>query len=84
MKEIISRQQPYADLTAQHTIIYAVMVQKIPPKRPGRIPAGNKNDDELWTLLNECWKWDPKDRPTAGEVGETVSRFCKPGADAMS
>jgi hypothetical protein len=53
------------------------MVKKELPKRPERIPAGNKHDDALWSLLNECWKWTPEDRPTAQEACKAVSSLDK-------
>jgi hypothetical protein len=51
------------------------MIDKKPPKRPERIPTGSEHADKLWSLLNDCWKWKPEDRPTAGAVSKRVSGF---------
>ncbi|KAG8723775.1 hypothetical protein FRC09_001798 [Ceratobasidium sp. 395] len=64
--EIVSRQQPYAYIPNEAAVITAIIIKRQSPKRPeDTIPVNSQPGDALWTLLESCWSWDPKDRPEA-------------------
>ncbi|KAG8790413.1 hypothetical protein FRC12_011928 [Ceratobasidium sp. 428] len=67
--EIISHHQPYAYIQNEAAVIVAILVKRQRPKRPkDTIPANSQQADALWSLLESCWSWDPKDRPEAPSV----------------
>ncbi|KAG8723773.1 hypothetical protein FRC09_001796 [Ceratobasidium sp. 395] len=72
--EIISRQQPYAYIQNEAAVIVAILVKRQRPKRPeDMIPADSSRGEALWSLLESCWSWNPKDRPVALSVVKEVS-----------
>ncbi|KAG8714221.1 hypothetical protein FRC09_017862 [Ceratobasidium sp. 395] len=67
--EIISRQQPYACVPNEAAVIVAILIERQHPKRPeDTIPAKSWQGDALWSLLESCWSWNPKDRPEVPSV----------------
>ncbi|KAG8713010.1 hypothetical protein FRC09_019225 [Ceratobasidium sp. 395] len=67
--EIISRQQPYAYIPNEAAVVAAILIKRQRPKRPeDMIPTNSHRGDALWSLLESCWSWDPKDRPEAPSV----------------
>ncbi|KAF8593909.1 kinase-like protein [Ceratobasidium sp. AG-I] len=71
--ETVTGQVPYAGKT-DHAVYFAVAVKKEPPVRPEEyIPSNNLRGEALWSLLLNCWAYEPKDRPSAATVGITVS-----------
>ncbi|KAG1731478.1 kinase-like domain-containing protein, partial [Suillus paluster] len=49
--------------------IYIELGKKATPTRPGNIPNGP------WSLIQKCWSWNPKDRPSAEKVLEYIDQF---------
>ncbi|KAF8602659.1 kinase-like protein [Ceratobasidium sp. AG-I] len=70
--EIISGRPPYANIKGDAAVIYAIVDKKEIPKRPTRIPSESKKGDLLWSLLQECWAFNPRNRPGAAKVEEVM------------
>ncbi|CAE6478069.1 unnamed protein product [Rhizoctonia solani] len=50
-----------------------VAIHKRTPPRPQEvIPEGSVYGDQLWNILTKCWSYDPKARPSAGDVRNQV------------
>ncbi|KAG8795457.1 hypothetical protein FRC12_014274 [Ceratobasidium sp. 428] len=78
--EIISRQQPYADIPNEAAVIAAILTKRNPPKRPeNTIPENSQQGDALWSLLGSCWSWNPKDRPEARSVAREIETIKSKG-----
>ncbi|KAG8707077.1 hypothetical protein FRC09_002040 [Ceratobasidium sp. 395] len=78
--EIISRQQPYAYIQNEATVIAAILIKRQRPKRPeDTIPTNSQQGDALWSLLESCWSWDPKDRPKARSVVREIETIKSKG-----
>ncbi|KAG8699091.1 hypothetical protein FRC11_013962, partial [Ceratobasidium sp. 423] len=69
MYEVFAGTLPYSG-KREHTIIYLVVNKQEPPARPVGIPVDREHGDKLWNLLLRCWSFEPKARPTAGEVAD--------------
>ncbi|CAE6417600.1 unnamed protein product [Rhizoctonia solani] len=69
--EVLAGTLPYDELR-EHTIIYLVVTERKPPKRPWSIPAGKEVGDRLWNLLLRCWSFESEKRPSANEVTEVM------------
>jgi hypothetical protein len=64
---------PFFDIPIDPTVILKVMHGE----RPGR-PACSVDrimSDELWDLVNACWKQDPSERPQMVDVVDKMVRM---------
>ncbi|KAG9125512.1 hypothetical protein FRC07_007294 [Ceratobasidium sp. 392] len=60
--------------TIEVAVMTAVLMKKEHPKRPlESIPSDCEHGELLWSLLKQCWAYDPENRPTATEVWRVVS-----------
>ncbi|EUC57482.1 kinase domain protein, partial [Rhizoctonia solani AG-3 Rhs1AP] len=64
---------PFANLL-DRTIPIMVAIDKIKPNRPhfNEVFADRPAEDKLWSLLSQCWDYDPEYRPTAIGVKESL------------
>ncbi|KAF8608929.1 kinase-like protein, partial [Ceratobasidium sp. AG-I] len=60
--EIFSGKLPFAELRNDAQVIHAIMQGKLPERTP------NAFSDPVWELLNQCWRRNPRERPTARYV----------------
>ncbi|KAF8608901.1 kinase-like protein [Ceratobasidium sp. AG-I] len=72
--ETITNQVPYAEKTEQG-VMFCVWQRKL-PDRPKEI---DEYSDTLWPLLTSCWSDDPKQRPSAAQVAETMKTVARSG-----
>lgn len=56
-------------------VIHVVLVRKLQPVRPLKHIPQNTKGDELWGLLERCWSYEPKDRPKASDVRDSLSKI---------
>lgn len=59
---------PFPDLRTDPAVVYKVMIEDGRPTRP----QSSQLIDKLWRLMEDCWRTDPDDRPSAESA---VSRF---------
>ncbi|KAG8735719.1 hypothetical protein FRC11_003066, partial [Ceratobasidium sp. 423] len=60
---------PFFEKKSDHAVIMGVAVHKKTPMRPQEvIPEGSVYGNKLWDILTKCWSYDPKCRPSAGDV----------------
>lgn len=61
---------------------FAVPAKVLRGERPER-PQGVWFTDDVWRILEDCWKPDPSHRPSVDYVFQILetSRFCPPGVD---
>lgn len=65
----MSGKPPFHQLKSTTSIILAITQNQAP--RPADHLDMDENDP-LWNLLRECWKAEPKERPTLKQVTRTV------------
>ncbi|KAJ6487844.1 kinase-like domain-containing protein [Mycena sanguinolenta] len=61
--EIWTGKAPFFELPRVLTVMLQV-IEGLRPSRPETIPF----DNSLWLLLEDCWKTQPRDRPTASQI----------------
>ena len=66
--EMITKRDPYEGEDFDE-VIQAVAKDKKRPELPRGVPS------ELATIMNECWHWDPRRRPTFLELERRMSHF---------
>ncbi|KAG8722694.1 hypothetical protein FRC09_005825 [Ceratobasidium sp. 395] len=76
--ELISGQRPYHQ--HKHTHLAMLNIQK--RKRPLRANYADfekyaLKPDEMWALLERCWAYEPRDRPTIDEVLVELTKMMK-------
>ncbi|KAG8795450.1 hypothetical protein FRC12_014267 [Ceratobasidium sp. 428] len=72
MLEVISRQPPYADIRSEPGVVTAILHRQYPKRPEDTIPTLSKQGDNLWSLLEACWSWDPNDRPEVSLIVELI------------
>ncbi|KAF8597625.1 kinase-like protein [Ceratobasidium sp. AG-I] len=65
--EMITGKPPYQDFNDMQ-VMYKVGILNIFPERPEEISAVSEDGNRLWELFMDCWKRDPKARPSASNV----------------
>ncbi|KAF8601997.1 kinase-like protein [Ceratobasidium sp. AG-I] len=70
--ETVTGMVPYSE-KSDHGVYLAVAVKRLPPLRPERvIPSDSGDGNTLWSLLTNCWAYDPENRPTADRVRDVM------------
>lgn len=52
--------------------IFGVVAYQLRPSFEGLVPAGDEAERCLADLVRECWASDPRARPSAHEVADTL------------
>ncbi|KAF5359868.1 hypothetical protein D9756_003459 [Leucocoprinus leucothites] len=67
--EILTRRKPFQE-SGPPAVVMAVIVQGNVPERPETgCPQLEKSlEDKLWSLMKQCWIYEPEKRPTSSEV----------------
>ncbi|KAG9089130.1 hypothetical protein FS749_001593 [Ceratobasidium sp. UAMH 11750] len=61
-------------------MIRTIAIKKELPRRPEEnIPSNSRHGDVLWSLLEGCWEFEPKKRPSAAEVAKIMSGIAREG-----
>ncbi|KAF8599207.1 kinase-like protein [Ceratobasidium sp. AG-I] len=77
--ETVTGDLPYSG-KSEHGVYLAVAVKKEPPVRPeDSIPSNSEDGNKLWSLLTTCWVYDPENRPSAGDVQNTMETITQGG-----
>ncbi|CUA67525.1 Vegetative incompatibility protein HET-E-1 [Podospora anserina] [Rhizoctonia solani] len=71
MLEIFTGDVPYPDRRTDIGVIRTVE-RGILPTRPTKLDGENQKDNMVWKLLVQCWAREPGDRPSSGQVFETL------------
>ncbi|KAJ7139286.1 kinase-like domain-containing protein [Mycena epipterygia] len=72
--EILTGKAPFFDLANE----MAVAINVINGKRPSKPETFSR--ENIWVLIQDCWKQEPDQRPTMTEV---FQRLTSPGAESM-
>jgi len=65
--EIYTGKKPFSNRKHDPTVIFDV-IKGIRPRRP----ESSEITDELWALICDCWKEDPRERPSMARVHERL------------
>ncbi|KAK7438607.1 hypothetical protein VKT23_017941 [Stygiomarasmius scandens] len=56
----------------------AVMLKVVKGERPKRPTGENEMEDELWDVVDRCWKQEHQERQTAAELVECIGNIVEP------
>jgi Protein tyrosine and serine/threonine kinase len=69
---------PYSSLTKNFDVMHQV-VEGLRPDRPEALV-----DDELWALIEACWRADPKARPSSAHVAKALNEMAAEESETAS
>lgn len=81
--ELFTRQHPYSNIPHDFNVIGELKKYKTPKRPSGQAVVGAGLDDDMWELLEQCWRRKPVDRPTAKAVMVSLARN-QPSCECMS
>ncbi|KAJ7586416.1 kinase-like domain-containing protein, partial [Mycena floridula] len=68
--EIFTGKPPFCEQQKFHEM--AIMIKVLHGERPTR-PASSELNDTVWNCMEDCWKHNPDERPTAAEIVQRLS-----------
>ncbi|KAF8598747.1 kinase-like protein [Ceratobasidium sp. AG-I] len=72
--ELLTGERPYPEVDTPNTALIQIAKRWKLPVRPLYLIPNNRGlDDKVWSLLLNCWKDSPEDRPSAGDVKRQIS-----------
>ncbi|KAG9318298.1 kinase-like domain-containing protein [Chiua virens] len=72
--ELLTMKPPYSH-RKRDVFVLQDLIQGVLPPRPEEPEAVPWMSDELWELLNRCWKWNPEERMLAKELSPSLQRM---------
>ncbi|KAJ7580874.1 kinase-like domain-containing protein [Mycena floridula] len=68
--EVFTRKRPFCEIV--NFTDMAIVLKVMKGERPMR-PASSKLNDTVWNCMDDCWKHNPDERPTAAEIVRRLS-----------
>ncbi|CAE6458990.1 unnamed protein product [Rhizoctonia solani] len=65
--EIFTGLPPFSHVR-RNCVVVATITRGEGPQRPNEIALYTRHSDRVWDILQQCWKWNPGERPTAGQI----------------
>lgn len=72
LSKVLSGKPPFADITSHAATVRTIVKGETPNRNAYMFSYPSAIVDELWKLMNECWRSAQKDRPTMAVVIERV------------
>ncbi len=66
-QELFTGDHPYPRHRAPHTLVLAI-ANDVLPEFPGSPAVERGLSDQMWQLLQHCWRCDPAERPSTDEL----------------
>lgn len=73
LQETITVNVPYHELKDPAVYVAIVLKKQVPGRPEEHLPTDSKRDNMLWSLLEWCWAFESKRRPSAKQVRDEVS-----------
>ncbi|KAG9127448.1 hypothetical protein FRC07_013631 [Ceratobasidium sp. 392] len=82
--EILTGEAPYSQYPNEFACLRAALDGKLPDRPLKQIPVDGDWGNMVWALLINCWKREPKERPTAEHVHKNLKPSNIPGREAVT
>jgi son of sevenless len=80
--EVMTGEQPFSDMPRDVTVAFYVSQGKTPARPGPNSPATSHGlDDNLWSLIRQCWNKKSKSRPSMTNVKEKLQQLQAPTTD---
>ncbi|QRW06932.1 hypothetical protein RhiLY_05931 [Ceratobasidium sp. AG-Ba] len=75
--EAITGEIPWAG-KPDHAVMFSATLKKDHSTRPEEhIPTSSEQGETLWSLLRQCWQFEPEKRPSAHQVKNTMEKITR-------
>ncbi|KAF9443788.1 kinase-like protein [Macrolepiota fuliginosa MF-IS2] len=74
MYEILTGEIPFYELSREATVILRV-IKGITPTKPTSNPDSLELTDEIWRIMERCWKLVPNERPSVDQVTQDLRQL---------
>lgn len=78
--ELMTGEQPYNGIPKEINVALQLVGGHL-PQRPGSSATARGLTDELWTLMQQCWRKEPTARPTMGQIRLSLKDLRGGGSD---
>ena len=78
MYECLAGNKPFPTLREDTQVIHKMIQEKLRPERPTEGDNARWCTDEVWNVVENCWKREPKERWTMEQVSEELGRIASP------
>ena len=82
MYECLAGKMPFSTLRRDAQVIHKIIQEKLRPERPTEGDNARWCTDEVWKVVEHCWKREPKDRWTMEQVSKELGRIASPRREA--
>ncbi|KAG6331709.1 hypothetical protein ID866_7382 [Astraeus odoratus] len=72
--ELFTRRDPFHNDRSTNAIIRKILMGTL-PGRPDNGRTLSRMTDQWWNMIRECWKSDPKDRPTTSVLVQRIQHI---------
>lgn len=79
--KIFTGNVPFYEWKKDGPVMFAILKGKRPSRPSSEIADTTGMGDHMWTLMENCWKASPSDRPTSTQIVETISSFARAKAN---
>ncbi|KAG9092271.1 hypothetical protein FS749_015866 [Ceratobasidium sp. UAMH 11750] len=80
MQEIITGKVPYYYKHTIAALYKTLLVDKENPKRPEEnVTSNSQHGNILWSLLQDCWEYEPEKRTSATQVAKIMGGITREG-----
>ncbi|EMD38701.1 hypothetical protein CERSUDRAFT_82975 [Gelatoporia subvermispora B] len=83
MLECYTLQVPFANLKRDAHVIRDIIGKKVKPARPKDTGAQRWISDAIWSVMQDCWQYDPDKRPVMGDVVRRIEECVHSPSDEM-
>jgi serine/threonine protein kinase len=73
--ELVTGKYPYEECKRDAQVIRNIIVLSSLPTRPKSVAASAWLSDDLWNLMQQCWRRDTSTRPWMSEVSRRVGEI---------
>jgi len=80
MLECYTLQVPFANLKRDAHVIRDIISKKAKPARPRDPESQRWITDQIWSVMQDCWQYNPKERPSMSDVVRHIQECVEPSA----
>ncbi len=72
-QELLAKERPYAHIGNRYSVMWIIAIGNL-PKKPefSGDPSDSRIEEFMWSLCGDCWKRDPKARPTMKDLEHRI------------
>lgn len=73
--QVLSRRIPFCQYDSDPPVIIALHKKEIPQRPEPGHDDWDEIDDQIWALMERCWRYAPGDRPTSRDIQDHFGKL---------